>query len=69
MPESITITLNGEPATVPAGSSVSDLIASRNLKPDQVAVEVNRRLRRTADYDRPLEAGDAVELVTFVGGG
>ena len=69
MPDLIQISLNGDAATVPAGSSVNDLLASRDLKPDQVAVEVNRRLRRSADYDRPLEAGDTVELVTFVGGG
>ena len=63
------ITVNGQPRDVAAGASVSDLIAASNLTPRQVAVEVNRRLRKAVDYDRPLEEGDAVEIVTFVGGG
>ena len=65
----VTITLNGEPRDLPDGASVADLLRDLNLPAQSVAVEVNRRLRRQPDYERPLADGDAVEVVTFVGGG
>ena len=65
----IQITVNAGARRVPAGSTVNDLLASMHLSPQRVAVEVNRRLRRAGDYDKPLEEGDAIEIVTFVGGG
>ena len=72
MPESTThvhITLNGQPQAVPPGTTVADLVRQSGLREDQVAVEVNRRVVRTADYGREVAEGDVVELVTFVGGG
>ena len=63
------VKVNGEDRDVPAGSSVETLLAASNLQPRQVAVEVNRRLRRADRYGEPLADGDAVEIVTFVGGG
>ena len=65
----VTITVNGGERTLPEGASVSDLLAEMKLSPRQVAVEVNRRLRRAREYDQPLAPGDRVEVVTFVGGG
>jgi sulfur carrier protein len=65
----ITIVLNGTPTPLPAGTTVAQLIVLRNLTPEKVAVEVNRRLVRASDYGRQLQTGDEVELVTFVGGG
>ena len=65
----MTITVNGGERTVPEGASVTDLLADMKLSPQQVAVEVNRRLRRAREYDKPLAPGDRVEVVTFVGGG
>ena len=38
-------------------------------EPEKVAIELNRRLARADRYDLPLNAGDEVEIVTFVGGG
>ena len=69
MPDLLTITLNGEPRRMPAGTTVADVVENLNLAPDQVAVELNRRLVRSGDYGRALADGDAVEVVTFVGGG
>ena len=54
---------------MPDGATVADLVRDAKLTPDKVAVEVNRRLVRAADYGRALAEGDAVEIVTFVGGG
>lgn len=63
------IKVNGLDREVPDNSSLLDLLAELKLTPDKVAVEVNRRLVRTANYSNPLKAGDTVEIVTFVGGG
>ncbi|WP_145206300.1 sulfur carrier protein ThiS [Planctomycetes bacterium Poly30] len=62
--------VNGEVTEVPAGSTVADLVASRDLKPQQVAVELNRSIVPRAKHsDTTLGAGDRVEIVTMVGGG
>ena len=63
------ITLNGQPRQVRPRTTVADLVRESRLREDQVAVEVNRRLVRSAEYGREVADGDVVELVTFVGGG
>ena len=63
------IVVNGQPRDVAEAATVSNLLAESKLTAKQVAVEVNRRLRRAGDYDKPLQEGDSVEIVTFVGGG
>ncbi len=65
----LNITLNGKSLAVPSGTTLADLVRESRLRQDQVAVEVNRRLVRSADYGKEVAAGDAVEIVTFVGGG
>ena len=69
MSENHTITVNGEDRPCEPGTSISKLLEVMGLKPDRVAVELNRRLVRTAQYGTELKAGDKVEIVTFVGGG
>lgn len=61
--------VNGEPRELPAGTTVHQLIEQHQLTPDKVAIELNRRLLRSAKYDTLLNEGDEVEIVTFVGGG
>lgn len=66
----IHIQLNGESREVPEGSSVAELVESIGLAPGHVAVELNREL--VPRDRRPLirlQEGDAIELVTLVGGG
>ncbi len=66
----IAITVNGEERRVPTGATVAQLLAELDLRPEAVAVEINRCLVRRADRElRRLESGDAVEIVTLVGGG
>ena len=65
----ITIQINGQPTTIDAGTTVRSYLAARGLLPDKVAIELNRRLLRTERYDDALREGDALEIVTFVGGG
>ena len=63
------IKVNGQDRDVADGTTVTQLIEQHNLTPQKVAVELNRRLIRTNQYDTPLNDGDEVEIVTFVGGG
>jgi len=64
----ITVTVNGETRDLPEGQTVRSLVEGFNLKPEKVAIELNRKLLR-GDYDTPLNDGDQLEIVTFVGGG
>jgi len=64
------ISVNGERAEVEAGTSVAQLVARYNYKPEHVAVEVNEDLvTRKNHADTVLAEGDKVEIVTLVGGG
>lgn len=50
--------------------AVSDLIASLGLNPQRLAVELNKRIIRRAEWDSTrISEGDRVEIVHFVGGG
>jgi thiamine biosynthesis protein ThiS len=65
----VIIRVNGEERDVPDGQTLRALVESHKLKPEKVAIELNRRLARADKYDLPLKSGDEVEIVTFVGGG
>ena len=68
--KSIDLIVNGEPVTTPSGGTVRDLIQQLGLKPDLVAVEINRELVRKATFaERHLSPADRVEILEFVGGG
>lgn len=64
------VILNGEPATVPAPLTVRGLLDHLEIDPRRVAVELNEAVVKRARYEEtPINAGDAVEIVNFVGGG
>jgi sulfur carrier protein len=64
------VILNGEPAEVPASLTVAGLLAHLEIDARRVAVELNDAVIKRALYDQtPINAGDAVEIVNFVGGG
>lgn len=66
----ISITVNGDAREIPTGSTVAALIQSLELNPKFLAVERNAELvPRTTHADCVLSDGDAVEIVTLVGGG
>ncbi|MCC6675528.1 MAG: sulfur carrier protein ThiS [Phycisphaerales bacterium] len=66
----MTITVNGEPKSLPDGATVRSLIETLGLGKAACAAEVNRELvPRRAQDSRRLQEGDVVELVTLVGGG
>ncbi len=65
----MTILVNGDRVEMDASATVATLIAKRQPRPP-FAVELNKRLVRRPEYEStPLAAGDAVEIVTLVGGG
>lgn len=64
------VVVNGTPRTVRPGVTLLQLLADLELDPRAVVVEHNRRIvRRPALGETPVAAGDAIELVHFVGGG
>lgn len=63
------VQINGQKQQVETGATLMTLLESRRLSPNKVAVELNRRLVRSGNYDKTLSEGDEVEIVTFVGGG
>jgi len=68
--DSITITLNGDAAEVPAGASLLALVERLGRDPRAVAVEVNGQIVARAAYGaRELRDGDRLEVVCFVQGG
>jgi thiamine biosynthesis protein ThiS len=64
------VILNGEPTTLPAPLTIAGLLAHLDIDQRRVAVELNEAVVKRARYaETPINAGDAVEIVNFVGGG
>ncbi len=64
------IKVNGESREVDEGTTLRKLIIDLALKPDQVAIELNREVVRRVKWEETiLQEGDTVEIVHFVGGG
>jgi thiamine biosynthesis protein ThiS len=67
---SLNVFVNGEQKEIAEGSAVSDLINLLGLTPERLAVELNRRIIKRAEWpSTTLRDGDKVEVVHFVGGG
>ena len=66
----MTITLNGEPFSVPDSLTITELLARLEIDPRRVAVERNIVVVKRAAYDTTqIVEGDEIEIVNFVGGG
>ena len=66
----IHITLNGQKQTLPADTTIAQLLQRQSLEPRGVAVEVNLDIAPREQHETwRLADGDQVEIVTFVGGG
>jgi len=64
------ITVNGNTQELPDAATVAQLLDRLKVKRDGIAVEVNREIvPRARHAGQTLRDGDAVEVVTFVGGG
>ncbi len=73
IPESsltLRIYLNGEPQDVSEDLSLAALVGQLNLKPEQIAIELNQTVVRRSEWKTTtLQPDDKVEIVHFVGGG
>ncbi len=66
----ISIIVNGDTRTVRAGETLAGLVAALNLQPERLAIELDRRIVKRAEWPSAvLSAGAKVEIVQFVGGG
>jgi thiamine biosynthesis protein ThiS len=64
------LTINGENREFHSISMISTLLDQLGMKPDRVAVELNRELiPRDRWAATELSDGDRLEIVHFVGGG
>ena len=68
--QALSIIVNGESRELSEPITLAQLIASLDLKPEQVAIELNQVVIRRASWENTLlKRDDRVEIVHFVGGG
>jgi thiamine biosynthesis protein ThiS len=66
----VQVIVNGEHREVGSGETVSGLLKSLEIEPDRVAVELDRRIVKRAQWEETfLRDGAQLEIVQFVGGG
>ncbi|NTW84368.1 MAG: sulfur carrier protein ThiS [Chlorobiaceae bacterium] len=66
----ITIELNGKKQEVPAGSSVSDILALIGSNGKNAAVLANEKIVRPENRSTAIvQEGDRIEVLVFAGGG
>jgi sulfur carrier protein len=66
----ITIHVNGEPRSCPAGLELRELLIHLGYQPEVVVVELNGRILSRSQWPgRTVVESDAMEVVTIVGGG
>ena len=66
----IQITVNGRSVEIESPMTVEHLLQRVDVPPNYLAVEVNADVIPREDYgSRMVQASDAVEVVTLVGGG
>lgn len=64
------IQINGEPREIAEDLSLAALVGVLNLKPEQIAIELNQTVVRRGQWEATtLHADDKIEIVHFVGGG
>ncbi len=62
--------INGTEKETEANLTVTGLLESLEIDPGRVAVEVNLKIIKRADFgEQQLSDGDVIEIVNFVGGG
>ena len=66
----IPIFINGEARTLAAGQTVTDLLRLLGIDPARVAIELDRRIVKQAQWSGTVvPSGARIEIVQFVGGG
>ena len=66
----IKIVLNGKPARIKPGLTVSDLLIQWRIRAELVTVELDGTILQKLDYDTvQIKEGNKVEFVFYMGGG
>jgi len=66
----IPVFINGESRSVAPGQTLLELLRNLGLDPARVAVELDRRIVKQAQWsDTIVASGARIEIVQFVGGG
>jgi thiamine biosynthesis protein ThiS len=66
----MTVTINGRPVEVPAGTTVAGFITGKGFTAEMVIVELNGVIVPRSDYSATeMRGGDQIEIVHAVGGG
>lgn len=66
----ISVYVNGEPLELSQGTTVADLLNQLSIHTSAIAVECNGMIVQKPDHSTcQLNADDAIEIVTLVGGG
>ncbi len=62
--------VNGEQTPLPNAGTLAGYLAAQGLLDKHIVIELNGAIRRRDEWDSILlQAGDALEIVAFVGGG
>jgi thiamine biosynthesis protein ThiS len=68
--DTMTLEINGETRTLVPVSNVRNLLEVLGISGTHVAVELNRKIIRRAEWEQTtVSNGDRIEIVQFVGGG
>jgi sulfur carrier protein len=68
--QGIEITVNGHKSAIPEGQTVEMMLVRLGIRPDRVAVELNKQIVSKRDWASTIVPADScVEVVEFVGGG
>lgn len=66
----LNLRINGEDHEVVENTSLQQLVTQLNLTPERIAIELNQKVVRRADWATTLlNEDDRIEIVHFVGGG
>lgn len=66
----IQVVVNGQPHSLAAGSTITQLLQSLGVRTELIAVEVNLDVVPKQQHSQTIvQAGDQIEVVTLVGGG
>jgi sulfur carrier protein len=64
------LTINGENRVLAPADTLAALVEQLGMKSDRVAIELNREIVSREQWAQtPLQDGDRLEIVHFVGGG
>ncbi|HWQ70662.1 MAG TPA: sulfur carrier protein ThiS [Patescibacteria group bacterium] len=66
----VQLTVNGKTRTAADDATITRLLEELQINPLRVAVQLNERIIKRELYERTLlQAGDTLEIITFMAGG